>query len=142
MQTKGGLAVKLPWAHLRIPPFPQVAIRILQLTNNEDASMRQLSDLISSEPAFSSEVLTIANSALYAPLSDQQRTSGDCHARHQEPQRRLHYCRSESLSRRIAQSSIVAGHMEAQPGLRVGSTAAGPCGFDGQTRCLYRRHPP
>jgi putative nucleotidyltransferase with HDIG domain len=28
--------------------------------------MRQLSDLISSEPAFSSEVLTIANSALYA----------------------------------------------------------------------------
>src|SRR3984957_8467847 len=65
MQTKGGQAVKLPWAHLRIPPFPQVAIRILQLTNNEDVSMRQLSDLISSEPAFSSEVLTIANSALY-----------------------------------------------------------------------------
>jgi HD-like signal output (HDOD) protein len=68
MQTKGqgGQAVKLPWAHLRIPPFPRVAIRILQLTNNEDVSMRQLSDLISSEPAFSSEVLTIANSALYA----------------------------------------------------------------------------
>lgn len=68
MQTKGqgGQAVKLPWAHLRIPPFPKVAIRILQLTNNEDVSMRQLSDLISSEPAFSGEVLTIANSALYA----------------------------------------------------------------------------
>jgi putative nucleotidyltransferase with HDIG domain len=68
MQTRGqgNQAVKLPWAHLRIPPFPQVAIRILQLTNNENVSMRQLSDLISSEPAFSSEVLTIANSALYA----------------------------------------------------------------------------
>jgi HD-like signal output (HDOD) protein len=56
---------RLPWAHLRIPPFPQVAIQLLRLTNNEDVSMRQLSVLISSEPAFSSEVLTIANSALY-----------------------------------------------------------------------------
>jgi HD-like signal output (HDOD) protein len=55
----------LPWAHLRIPPFPQVAIQLLQLANDEQVSMRQLSLLISSEPAFSSEVLTIANSALY-----------------------------------------------------------------------------
>jgi putative nucleotidyltransferase with HDIG domain len=59
-------ASRLPWAHLRIPPFPQVAIRLLQLTNNEDVSMSQVSALISSEPAFSSEVLTIANSALYS----------------------------------------------------------------------------
>jgi len=59
-------AVRMPWAHLRIPPFPQVAIRVLQLTNNEDVSLSQVSALISSEPAFSSEVLTIANSALYA----------------------------------------------------------------------------
>jgi HD-like signal output (HDOD) protein len=55
----------LPWAHLRIPPFPQVAIQLLRLTNDEQVSMRQLSLLISSEPAFSTEVLTIANSALY-----------------------------------------------------------------------------
>src|ERR1700761_2266099 len=58
-------AVRIPWAHLRIPPFPQVAIRVLQLTNNEDASLSQVSALISSEPAFSSEVLASANSALY-----------------------------------------------------------------------------
>jgi putative nucleotidyltransferase with HDIG domain len=62
-------AVRLPWAHLRIPPFPQVAIRVLQLTNNEDVSLSQVSALISSEPAFSSEVLTIANSALYGARS-------------------------------------------------------------------------
>jgi HD-like signal output (HDOD) protein len=55
----------VPWAHLRIPPFPQVAIQLLRLTSNDNVSMRQLSVLISSEPAFSSEVLTIANSALY-----------------------------------------------------------------------------
>jgi HD-like signal output (HDOD) protein len=60
-------AARIPWGNLRIPSFPQIAIRILQLTSNEDVSMRQLGDLISSDPSFSSEVLAIANSALYAP---------------------------------------------------------------------------
>ncbi len=58
---------KLPWAHLRLPPFPQVAIRVLQLANNEDVPLHQLCELISSDPAFASEVLTVANSALYSP---------------------------------------------------------------------------
>ncbi len=62
-------AVKPPWAHLRVPPFPQIAIRVLQLANKADVSMRQLSDLISADPAFSGEVLTIVNSALYASRS-------------------------------------------------------------------------
>jgi putative nucleotidyltransferase with HDIG domain len=56
-----------PWAHLRLPPFPQVAIRVLELTNDENVQMHQLSDLISSDAAFASEVLTIANSVVYAP---------------------------------------------------------------------------
>ena len=56
-----------PWAHLRLPPFPQVAVKVLQLVNNENVQLHQLSDLISSDPAFASEVLTIANSLLYAP---------------------------------------------------------------------------
>jgi putative nucleotidyltransferase with HDIG domain len=56
-----------PWAHLRLPPFPQVAVRVLQLVNNENVQLHELSDLISSDPAFASEVLTIANSLLYAP---------------------------------------------------------------------------
>ncbi len=66
IQRQSNAAVQVPWAHLRIPPFPLIAVRVLQLTNQEDVPMRQLSDLISSEPAFSSEVLTIANSALYS----------------------------------------------------------------------------
>ncbi|HUV70877.1 MAG TPA: HDOD domain-containing protein [Terracidiphilus sp.] len=57
----------LPWAHLRLPPFPQVAIRVLQLAHSESVQLHQLSELISSDPAFASEVLTVANSALYAP---------------------------------------------------------------------------
>ena len=56
-----------PWAHLRLPPFPQVAVRVLQLVNNENVQLHELSNLISSDPAFASEVLTIANSLLYAP---------------------------------------------------------------------------
>jgi len=60
-------AVNHPWAHLRLPPFPQVAVRVLQLVNNENVQLHQISDLIASDPAFATEVLTIANSALYAP---------------------------------------------------------------------------
>jgi HD-like signal output (HDOD) protein len=60
-------AISPPWAHLRLPPFPLVAIRVLQLTNNENVQLHQLSELISSDAAFASEVLTIANSLLYAP---------------------------------------------------------------------------
>lgn len=60
-------AKTVPWAHLRLPPFPQVAIRVLQLVNNESVQLHQLSDLVSSDPAFASEVLAIANSPLYSP---------------------------------------------------------------------------
>jgi putative nucleotidyltransferase with HDIG domain len=55
------------WTHLRLPPFPQVAVRVLQLANRDTVQLHELSDLISSDPAFASEVLTIANSLLYAP---------------------------------------------------------------------------
>lgn len=65
--TESKAAEKLPWAHLRLPPFPQVAIRVLQLANNENVQLHQLCALISTDPAFASEVLTIANSILYAP---------------------------------------------------------------------------
>ena len=60
-------AQKLPWAHLRLPPFPQVAIKVLQLAGDENVQLHQLCDLISSHPAFATEVLTVANSALYSP---------------------------------------------------------------------------
>jgi HD-like signal output (HDOD) protein len=57
----------MSWTHLRLPPFPQVAIRVLQLANKENVQLHQMSNLISSDMAFASEVLTIANSLLYAP---------------------------------------------------------------------------
>ncbi len=66
-EAPGSKAIAPPWAHLRLPPFPQVAIRVLQLTNNENVQLHELSELISSDAAFASEVLTIANSLVYAP---------------------------------------------------------------------------
>jgi HD-like signal output (HDOD) protein len=59
--------VAVSWAHLRMPPFPQVALKVLQLASNENVQLSKLGELISSDPAFASEVLTIANSMLYAP---------------------------------------------------------------------------
>lgn len=60
-------AARLPWANLRLPPFPQVALRVLQAAHQENVSLDRLCDLISTDPAFASEVLTVANSVLYAP---------------------------------------------------------------------------
>lgn len=57
----------MPWAYLRLPPFPKVAVRVLQLVTNENVQLHELCDLVSSDAAFASEVLTVANSALYAP---------------------------------------------------------------------------
>jgi putative nucleotidyltransferase with HDIG domain len=65
MDDRHAQAAAMPWAYLRPPPFPQVAVRVLQLARDE--SMHQLCDLISSDPAFASEVLSVANSLLYAP---------------------------------------------------------------------------
>ncbi len=64
---KRGQAATMPWAHLRLPPFPQVALRVLQMAKDENMQWHQLCNLISSDPAFASEVLTVANSVLYAP---------------------------------------------------------------------------
>jgi HD-like signal output (HDOD) protein len=66
-ETKPTASSEPPWAHLRLPPFPLIAVRVLQLTNNENVQLHQLSELILSDVAFASEVLTIANSVVYAP---------------------------------------------------------------------------
>ena len=48
-----------------IPPFPAVAIKTLQVISNEHGQLRELSELISADPAFSVQILRVANSALY-----------------------------------------------------------------------------
>lgn len=55
------------WSHLRLPPFPQVALRVLELASKENVQLHELSQLISSDQSLSSEILTIVNSLAYAP---------------------------------------------------------------------------
>ena len=58
---------ELPWSHLHLSPFPQVAVKVLQVAGNENIQLHELSEMISSDSAFASEVLTISNSLLYSP---------------------------------------------------------------------------
>jgi putative nucleotidyltransferase with HDIG domain len=72
-KTQNAKAGSIRWAYFRLPPFSPVAIRIMHLLNDEDDRSEELSSLISSDQAFASAVLTVANSALYAhfaPVTD------------------------------------------------------------------------
>ena len=55
---------RISWAAVQLPPFPPVAAKALQLADQGDSPFSQLAALIASDPAFSSEVLSIVNSAL------------------------------------------------------------------------------
>jgi putative nucleotidyltransferase with HDIG domain len=57
----------LPWSFFRLSPFPQIALRVMKMVSKDDVSMFKLAEIISSDPAFDSELLTIANSPLFAP---------------------------------------------------------------------------
>jgi HD-like signal output (HDOD) protein len=59
-----------PWALINLPPFPAVAARILQLLLQEAASVKDLSSLVQMDMAFSTEILTLANSALFSFRSE------------------------------------------------------------------------
>jgi HD-like signal output (HDOD) protein len=48
-----------------VPPFPAVAIKALQIISNEHGQLHELSELITADPAFSVQILKMANSALY-----------------------------------------------------------------------------
>ncbi len=48
-----------------LPPFPSVAMRVIQLLRNNDVRLKELSDLISTDQSFSAQVLRLANSPLF-----------------------------------------------------------------------------
>ena len=58
--------VPFPVAHMRLPPFPQTALKVLQLTQEDGVPLNVFGNLIASDTAFASEVLMIANSYTYA----------------------------------------------------------------------------
>jgi len=59
-----------PLSLLSLPPFPPIPMRVLQLLSASDVSIKELSDEIRADPAFSTEMLTLANSALFGFRSE------------------------------------------------------------------------
>jgi putative nucleotidyltransferase with HDIG domain len=55
-----------PWALINLPPFPAVALRLLRLIDKDEFGIQKLTNLIRADVALSTEILTIANSALFA----------------------------------------------------------------------------
>ncbi len=49
----------------RIPAFPPIVLRLLNLLASDDVEIRDLVALISSDPAFSAQLLRVANSPLF-----------------------------------------------------------------------------
>ena len=55
-----------PWALDKLPPFPLVASRLMQLLAKEDPDINEVGRMISAEPVFATRVLQMANSPLFA----------------------------------------------------------------------------
>jgi putative nucleotidyltransferase with HDIG domain len=53
------------WALRELPPFPSIAVKLLQLLSDADVQVRKLIELLRSDTALSAELLRRANSAMY-----------------------------------------------------------------------------
>ena len=49
----------------RLPSLPSVAVRIIELVQRDDATLRDISDVIHNDPALTSKVLRTVNSSFY-----------------------------------------------------------------------------
>lgn len=70
-ERKGGNVVTLDEVAMqlqklyRLPPMPALALRILRLTANSEATVRELSDLIEFDPSLTAQIMRYARSALF-----------------------------------------------------------------------------
>lgn len=69
MPLKDLLIERINNDELDLPLLPEVANRVIQLTNDPESDAQQLAQLIQSDQALASHVMKIANSALYSPNS-------------------------------------------------------------------------
>ena len=58
--------IQAPSGLCRLPQFRPVALKLLKLVSNDDVDFSAVANLLSSDPAFSAEILALANSPLYA----------------------------------------------------------------------------
>lgn len=54
-----------PWTLINLPPFPAIALRVLNLLAKQDLGLKELTEQIQSDPVLASEILTMANSVLF-----------------------------------------------------------------------------
>jgi putative nucleotidyltransferase with HDIG domain len=62
----GTAPIHAPAGLCKLPQFRPVALKLLKLVSNEDVDFNAIAKLLSSDPAFSAEILALANSPLYA----------------------------------------------------------------------------
>jgi putative nucleotidyltransferase with HDIG domain len=58
--------MNVPGGLCRLPQFRPVALKLLKLISSDDVEFSAVAKMLSSDPAFSAEVLALANSPLYA----------------------------------------------------------------------------
>lgn len=66
--SSGGTATsgaQRPLAVINLPPFPAIAMRVLDLLAKEEIGLKELTQQIQSDPVLASEILTMANSVLF-----------------------------------------------------------------------------
>ena len=64
------LAIAINAKKIDVPVLPDVAQRVLALSNDPDSDASQLADIIQSDPTMGGHVIRIANSAAYTPNSN------------------------------------------------------------------------
>jgi putative nucleotidyltransferase with HDIG domain len=63
--TVAGADVRRPWALSAPPPFPATAMRAIETLSREDCGIKRAVACIQSDPVFATELLRVANSALF-----------------------------------------------------------------------------
>ena len=53
-----------------LPPLPQVATRVIRITADSDTSTDQLQNLIRTDQALASQILKVANSAMFGRMRE------------------------------------------------------------------------
>ena len=76
MQTQGWIIDSMPkaklavpaqrhWALTTPPPFPAIAMRVMEILAHDDGAVQEVVKCIQSDPIFAAEILRVANSTLY-----------------------------------------------------------------------------
>jgi putative nucleotidyltransferase with HDIG domain len=58
------------WALTTPPPFPAIAMRVMEILARDNGAVQEVVECIQSDPIFAAEILRVANSALYGAANE------------------------------------------------------------------------